>query len=360
MKLRFWNHAGLAAIFLVIGFVLASAEEPVRQRGTPIIFSEPKSDMVSSNLNQLDLKVSPFKGLESNLKKPFEIFDSGRFMGNFRPSSGRIAPPTAPANNQRLQELIDKRAEMMLPGPESGDPDLTADDLFKTAEDPLDATGRKPKTPLDRYYNRLDRERAAFTNQMRNTDLFGNNQDSDSEDQFGRRLPDKLFGGDLKASASSLGRMSNNAVERGGFFSDRLKPQTFDDLLDGPRLNAPSERRSVVKETRLDEFKRLLDRPAYTSSRTDYSSPGLPVAATALRPATAAPLPTWSSPWSSPSVPANHRDSFTSRAGLVGALPQLQSLPSLATTPPSLNLTPPPVLRATQPASSFSIPKRQF
>ncbi len=342
-------------MFFVVGLVSAYAEEPGRQRGTPIIFSEPKSDTVSSNLNQLDLKISPFKGLESNLKKPFEIFDAGRSIGSFRPPSGLIAPPAAPANNQRIKELIDKRAEMMLPGPDSGDPDLAGDDPFKTSEDTLDATGRKLKTPLDRYYNRLDRERAAFTNQVRNTDLFGNNKPPDGKEQSGRPFTERPFAGDLKVSARSLGRMSDNAVERGGFFSENLKPKTFDDLLDGQRPNAPSERSSVVKETRLDEFKRLLNGPAYAPS-TNYYSPGLPVAGATSLPVSASPWPTWSSP----SAPANPRDSFTSRAGLVGALPQLQSLPSFASTPPSLNPTPPPVLQPKLPPSSFSIPKRQF
>ena len=63
---------------LVGGRMVAHPEEPARQRGAPIIFSEPKSDTVSTNLNQLDLKASPFKDLESDLKKPFQIFDSGR------------------------------------------------------------------------------------------------------------------------------------------------------------------------------------------------------------------------------------------------------------------------------------------
>ena len=32
----------------------------------------------------------------------------------------------------------------------------------RTAEDTLDATGKKLKTPLDRYYHRLDRERVGL------------------------------------------------------------------------------------------------------------------------------------------------------------------------------------------------------
>jgi hypothetical protein len=354
MNLRLWNYAELAAMLIVGGAGMAYAGEPARQRGTPIIFSEPKSDTVSSNLNQLDLNTSPFKGLESDLKKPFEIFDSGRSIGSFRPPAGLSAPPAAPVNNRRIQELIDRRAEMMLPGPESGDPDLADDDPFKASEDTQDAAGRKLKTPLDRYYDRLDRERAAFTNEVRNPELFGNNDDPDDKDQFGRTFLDKPFAGDLKASVNSLGRQSNNVAASSGFFPDQLKPKTFDDLFHG-QPNDLGGRSSGVKDTRLDEFKRLLDRPAYTPG-TNFYSPGLPAAGAALRAVPAAPWP--ARPATSAS--GNPRDTFTSRAGLVGALPELQSLPSLATPAPSLNPTPPPLLPPKRPTSSFSIPKRQF
>lgn len=355
MKMRAWNYANWVAVLLAIGVGPAHTEEPARQRAMPIIFSEPNSDTVSSNLNQLDLKAAPFKGLESELKKPFEIFNSGQSGGRFHPSSGRLAPPTAPVvNNRRIKELIDKRAEMRLLGPDSGDPDLAGDDPFKSPEDSLDAAGRKLKTPLDRYYNRLDRERSAATNQVRNTDLFGSQKESDSKDQFGRAFPDKPFGGDFNASANSLGRLSPNAAGNRGFFSDQLNPKSFNEPLE-MRPNGLVERSSAAKESRLDEFKRLLDRPAYTPGPSFYSR-SLPATGAAQAPPPASPFPTWGSP----SVTAPPGENFTSRAGLVGTPPELQGLPSFAATTPSLNPIPPPVARPKQAPSSFSIPKRQF
>jgi hypothetical protein len=363
MILRSWKYAGTAAVFLVVGLAAARAGEPAPQRGTPIIFSEPKSDTVSSNLNQLDLKASSFKGLESDLKKPFEIFEWGQSSGAFRPPGAPIAPPITPANNRRLKEILDKRAEMMLFGPDKSDSDLTGDDPFKPSEeDGMEAASRKLKTPLDRYYDRLDRERSAMTNQVRNADALGDKKDSTSKDWFGGAFPDKPFGGDLKTSVNSLGRPATNAAASSGFFSDQLKPKTFEELLDGPPKNL-AERDSSAKETRLDEFINLLDRTSYAPNGNNYS-PGLPVTGTTQRPTPASPWSTWSSP-SSPSsalspssVPSPH-DSFAVRAGLVGALPQLQSLPSIATTP-NLNPPPPPVLQPKPPVSTFSIPKRQF
>ena len=357
MKLRFSNYLGLMAMTLAGGSLSTSAEEPARSRGTPIIFSEPKSDSVSSNLNQLDVKTSPFRGLESDLKKPFEIFDAGKSAGSFASPSFRMAPPAAPANSRRIQDLIDKRAEMMLPGPDSGDTDLVGDDLFKKGEDKRDAAGKRLTTPLDRYYDRLDRERAALTNQLRNTDLFGadkNEKNTDGKDAFGRAA-ESPFDTDAKDPLRSSGRLSDRATGRDGFFSDSPKPKTFDDLLNA-RSSEPAPRSSVVKETRLELFKRLLDRPAYTPSATSYS-PSLPEAGIDQRPVTTSPAPTWSSPSSSAKT-VNPRDSFTSRAGLVGAPPTLPSLPDFSDPSSSLNTPPPPAPK--RPPSTFAIPKRQF
>jgi hypothetical protein len=149
--------------------------------------------------------------------------------------------------------------------------------------------------------------------------------------------------------------MSNNAVEGGGFFSENFKPKEFYDLADDAYQKPQPERSSSFKETRLDEFKRLLGEPASTPRNNDYS-PSLPAFGTAPRPATASPSPSWSLP----STPAVSRDSFTSRAGLVGAPAQLQSLPSFGTATPGFNSAPAPVAQTKPPTSTFSLPKRQF
>jgi hypothetical protein len=59
-------------------------------------------------------------------------------------------------------------------------------------------------------------------------------------------------------------------------------------------------------------------------------------------------------------VPANPRESLTSRGGLVGTPPELQNLPSYAVTTPSLHPLPPPSVQPKPPTSTFSLPKRQF
>ena len=360
MKSRFLNYTGLAVGFFLRGLVVATAEEPARLPNPPIIFPEPKSETVSSNRNQSELKASPFKGLESDLKKPFTIFEPGRSIGSFNLPATLVAPPAAPANNQRMKELIDKREDMILLGPNRGDREANKDDGFRTTQEALDATAKKLESPRDRYYNRLERESTTVTNQARSTDVFGNTKDPDGKDKSDRPAAENAFDGYAKASARGLGRMSNNVVERDGGIADYLKPKTFDELMDF-HPSEPYVQNLEVKESRLDEFKRLLGMT--TSEPRDNSySPNLPVVGAGLQPVVTSPLPAWSSPSlsSSRAAPADPRDSFTKRAGLVGAPPELQSLPSYSATAASLNPAPvaPPPPR--QSPTSFSIPKRAF
>ena len=356
MNLRFWNYAGCMAMFLLVGLVGAPAAEPAPQPTAPIIPSDPKSAVVSSNSNQLDTKTSPFRNLESELKKSFQIFDTGRPDVFFRPPVGLTEPPAA-GNNRRAKETMEKRAERMFPGADSGDSDADSDDPFKPAEDLLDAKEKNRKTPLDRYYDRLDRARAGVTNQVPKADQAGDHNEADGKDRSGRPFPEPLFGGELKPSASALTRRATNAAPSSGFFPELNVPKSFDELLDG-RPNDLAEHSPGVKETRLDVFMQLIGgQPQSYAPGANRYSPSLPVGgATAVRPAPTSPLPTWSST----AVTANPRDAFSGRSDLVGAPSQLQSLPSFATPAPSLNLTPPTVPQSKPPMTSFSLPKRQF
>ena len=193
---------------------------------------------------------------------------------------------------------------------------------------------RKLKTPLDRYYDQLDRERLPVTNQVSKTDLFGNQLHPEGEDSGRRSFSEHPFDSERKASERSLGRLSNNASKRGGFSSENPKPKSFDDLVELQQVKDLSDRNSEIKESRLDDYKRLLGGSSYAPRNNDHYdySPSLPAFGTAPRAATPSPSPAWSLP----SAPAASRDSFTSRAGLVGAPPQLQSLPSFGSHDPRL------------------------
>ena len=108
-------YLGFALALLAVGLSGLRADEAPKGRPTPtpIVFSAPRSDTVSSNLNQIGTKSSPLTDLESGLTKPFQIFDAGRSSGDFQPAN-RFVPqtPSTPAlSNRKLKEALDKRAE---------------------------------------------------------------------------------------------------------------------------------------------------------------------------------------------------------------------------------------------------------
>jgi hypothetical protein len=365
MNKRIWQLTSLAAMFLAAGISMARSEEPARQRSTPIIFSEPQSDTVSSNLNQLTTKTSPFKELESGLKKPFEVFGSFQPQGRLPPPTHKSAPPSAPpVSNRQLKELIDKRAELMLEmeGENAGG---NLNDPFKSSEDAWGLSDRARRNPLDRYYDRMDRERAAMTNQTGYTDLFGGKQDSESGERPYPLSGDKPFDGGINPLARQPGNLPVKAPQGGGLFSGTLKPRTFDDLLD-PNSQGSSGRSFQARQTRIEEFKRLINGPAYSQPKDLRPSVLSPIGGTMPTTQVSPYSSTWglspTTTWPSSSrgtAGLDPNDSFARSAGLVGSPSRPQGLTDFA-TPPSLTPTPAPVTPTRHPQSTFGPPRRKF
>jgi hypothetical protein len=352
MTVPWCNVPGWLAIFPVaLAPLVLTGEEPARRSAAPIIFSSPQSDTVSSNLNELSelsVKASPLRSLDSDLKKPFEVFEPG--SSSFRPQMKPTAPPAPVINSKKLRELMEKRAEELYLGSESSTPDETA-----KAEDDLDPFGKKIKTPLDSYYDRLDRQTAAMTNQSPRSDdsLFKLKADAEEPDNLGLgRFRNPLETPSLPTSKNlrPLTGTDHNP------YADSLKPKAFGDIFGlGPVES--SERFTKSKETRLDNFKRLLDGPVATP-RTDFNAPP-PVAGAAAKASSGGykpPAPSWSS---SPR-PANPADTFDKRAGLVGTPSKPQALPDFAASASSLSTPPQPQPARPLPLPAFKVPKRQF
>lgn len=350
MNVPWRKTSGWLVVSLLAGAPLTlRGEEPARRTAAPIIFSSPQSDTVSSNLNEISLKTSPLRNLESDLKKPFEVFQSGN-AGTFRPPTKFSTPPAPVLNSRKLKELMDKRAEDLYLGSESA-----ATDDFTKSDDELDPFKKKIKSPLESYYDRMDRQ-AAATNQTARTDdlLAGGKEDPDSADNLGLgRLRNPL-------ESPALANSQNPRPVLGGgrpssSYSENLKPRSFGDIF-GLSPSEPADRFSRSKETRLDNFKRLLDGPS-AAPRTDFTAPAA-VTGAAPKPGTGgstAPPPAWTTP-----QPAPATDTFDKRAGLVGSPAKPQGLTEFAVSFPSLS-TPPAVPPAKPPPPpTFKVPKRQF
>jgi len=355
MKLALYRigRLGFLALLIFSGGAELFAQPSDRPRGNAIIFSAPKSDTVASNLNELRPANSPFREMESSLKKPFELFEPGK---NSAPTTRGMPMPRQPELKRKTEkEMLNQRAEEMFlePGLHPGETD---DDLFKAGETLADPLGRKPKTALDRYYDRMDR---AATNRASGPDSLGGARDARNGLEASIENPFNENGNwDRQRSpfGNRLGAFSpQKDNSRNGFFGDNERSS-------GNSADLNSIRKPEVdyggfqqpKVDRLEAFKQLLggsSAPRTPAPRGSYNyNYGTPP------PAAAIGQPTAGGDYSSATKPLDPRTDFTKSAGLIGAPSKPQGLPDYTAGSVSTpNTAPKPIQVPT-----FNIPKRRF
>jgi len=347
------KRIGFASLLLASVMISVGAETPARSRGTPIIFSAPSnSDTVSSNLNELRAPAAPLRELEAGFKKPFEAMDPLRGSKAPKPLARPAQPPQQPEMNRRtLKDQMNQRAEQMFLNPELFEGE---DDPYQLSDSGRDPFQTKPRTDLDRYYDRLDRNRVALTNRAPSNDLF----EQKKPDVFGDRPSGNGLDADLSA-ARTLTLMSNSSAGSAGFFNDRIKVAPHSSAPFGISSDDPAFARNLSpQETRRDNFQRLLEGSSYQPR----VNPAAPVASYGTAPATPKTTPSysWSSSAEKPASTATPATTFATSAGLVGNPSQPQGIPEWSPTT-SLS-TPPPAAAAVKPLPppKFNPPQRRF
>lgn len=360
MKLAMYHDVrfGLLVLLMLNGGVKLGAQSPDRPRGNAIIFSAPKSDTVSSNLNELRPPNSPFREMESTLKKPFEMFEPNKPGQSSYPALRGMPAPRQPEVKRKTEkEMLNQRAEEMFlePGLHAGETD---DDLYNSNDRLGDPSGQKPKTALDRYYDRVDR---VMTNRAAAGDSQGNDRDARTgleasiENPFGEN-------GSWDRQRNPFDNRSRplsapNANNRNGFFGDADRNFGSQSDANLPQKPGPDYGGFQQPKTdRLDAFKQLLGgssaaRPA--APRANYNFTPAPARATVTPPA-------FSGGFSGASTFADPADNFTKSAGLIGAPGKPQGLPEYTATSASLNGA--ASGNAVKPVQvpTFNIPKRRF
>lgn len=363
MTVRLHHHLGLALILLATAPLGLRAEEKPRSRPTPIIFSAPQSDTVSSNLNQISTKTSPLTDLESGLKKPFEVFESGRSSTTYRPASRDMpyVPPPPVLKNKKLKDLLEKEAEDAYLRTEE-EAALSRDESWKSEEDPLAPSGPRSKSPLDLYYDRIERNRSGQTNQGGSPALawFGDKPELEAKDDGKPRAIGGLFDIEMSASARTMNQMTNRDSGDGRLTSERLKTRSFGEIF-GLGPVEPATTTGRTKDSRLDDFKRLLDGPGYGSS-TDFNVAPPPSSVVAPSPATQPVLGVVPPPsYATSPTPGFGTPSVANASSLAGAVGTPLGLPEHSVGTPSL--TPTPSVQPTTPKPpppTFNIPRRRF
>ncbi len=339
----------------------SQAQDRSRDRGAPIIFSPPKTDTISTNLHEVNVKQTPFKNLESEVRKPFEIFDQVPAQPRFVPPRQNNSTPNI--NKPNLKAMMEKSAEeQFLNGRLNGQED--DNDPFKSPDSSMDPLNRKRKTSLERYYERVERDQTGRTNNNFKTDLFGGKKERTVEERFSldSSKEENATKKDRDIYSRANRQMSNNASMDNNFSRTGIKPDGERSF--GASSGDPFDRARTQQETRMDNFKKLLEGNSRSQPQDNigfqksspYVSPGYSV----QRPANTLTTPSWSSVKPATTLPLNTGSSFSKSAGIVGGAARPVGLQDYATSAGASLSTPlAPVQQSKVKPSTYSPPTRR-
>src|SRR6516162_4530540 len=128
------------------------------QRGRPIEFSDPRSAEITTNLNQLS-KRGGLRELEADLFKPLQSFSVKGSLDGVEE-----APPVGMASRARSltkkeRERLEQRRNWYLNSPDDLTKGPSVEEIFNLPDYGPEGKEKSKKTPIEKYYERLDRER---------------------------------------------------------------------------------------------------------------------------------------------------------------------------------------------------------
>lgn len=374
MNFRRWKcFCLLAMTAIAAGLVAAQAQQAFPSGGRKIEFSDPGSSALTSNLNSLATGKGAFPSFGEDFRGSSDILrPGGSLQGIGGPMIQRAAPPAV--NSKKLKELMEKRQNWQFLDFEDYHSEQTVEEMLGISEYGPGGEFKEKKSPLERYYERLDRANAPATNRTRDDTSFsldfglGRERDGRRKDG-GFRSRENL--GEGFAEAEDPLKQLLRGTSGNPLFPDQHKPAGFSPVFAQPKSWQPeAPENTKAQAARLEEFKRIWDAHGQPSLPTASSIAGItpydPLKSTASStPAFALPMnsePVKVSPVTPITPSGIGRDSFSplTPAGGLAARPfelpgASPSLPALTPAAPQ-----PEPTRAVTPASDFSIPKRRF
>jgi hypothetical protein len=365
--------------WLVAGglFALATAlaAQELPGRGRPIEFSEPRRPVAATNLSEALGDKTSLRKFDDQFKKPFEIFGSGD-----TPAARLTTPPPArilpPPPSRSLRELLQKRDQWLEPGLEEGEGlGLTPEEMLGVPKYGPDGEPLKRRTQIERYYEDLDRARAAaqaaVTNRAARDAL---NSGFLGEEEDFKPLNLKLFEEPVNPFAQETRDGNRPSGQKNLFpgFSDltepRNAPRDFSEIfgLGGGFPDSPRRQDADSFQSRKQTVEDLLTLRFLNSPAAGENKP--PVLGGTPTPMMPNPLTTGANrPAVAPgfgaagNVGAATGNNFNPGAPLGAGVSSLAAPPTLLGPPQPAWGTPPPMepSRKLAPAP-FEIPKRKF
>lgn len=342
------------------GLPMVFAQGIPRSHSAPINFSSPRVEVQASTLTNLSANTSKknnLRNLDEQLKAPFNIMDaSGDVAGQNMPMPLVSKPVLSTKAAKELKARREEREQWMFGSPEELEADRqNAARMMGVTEYEDDGTEKGTKPLVQRYWDRLDRERAGPTNSM-SADAATDKSDREIKEQArvlfgGLNLPTEESKPSTEASAATLA-IGANSANNSSLGQEATSLRSGNDFFGNVPQNSASFSgpKSEASLNRMSEFRQLLDKstPSPASSLGAFTTPAY------SRPAvdfSASSPSTFRSPVLSPSA------SFDSLGG------SSFGKSSFAAPSYSLNPPPPPVYQAPRvatPPSGFQIPKRVF
>lgn len=353
------SHLSFIALLLLGAVAGARGQQETPRRGQPIQFSEPRNDLISSNLNSLSTgRKDSLLRIEDDLRKPFDFFSSdGSLDGvriNIRP---QLPPPVV--NSRKARELLDKKKNWVyMDDEELEGRGPTPEEMMGVDELDPETALKKRQTAMERYYHaRLERAREQATNAA-----GFSNPLLDEEEQSPLETP-SWFSASRKETepkeeeGQALSRLFEPDQEKAAF-AEFARPKSVPEIFGSKVADAPL--RSEVRETRMTEFKQILGTSPMVSPSPVFGSDPFK----AFTPGATAPVlrPPAASTFGTPNQ-LERPSSFSS--SLIGDPLRVPSSPGVAGRPSFSSLAPAApaptaVSRPTLPPPKFEVPKRPF
>lgn len=337
----------------VAGLALAAdAQQPSAARQSAgIQFTEPSSPVVSTNQSEPKDKLPDLRGLNSSVRKPFELFNAGdSFSGAMAPPPVRRAPPSA-ADAKRMKEALDRKKNWAF---------LTPEEIYgvKSPDEMLDGPDGEPKeakTSIERYIERMENARvSAVSNQMNSDSLAAfTNPDGETENSEDGANERKVLGF-LSESHGQIPSALATTPGVLGFNQSFISPEVMAEKnsagvfgnIGQPAPAGNPFARSPAQEASMKEFKALLESRSSPSPAFNSGFDGLP----RVSPASVQPF------------------SLAEPARISGAAQAVRSPLSAPTTlgvalpsyTPAYSPPPTPAPRFAPPAATFELPTRKF
>jgi hypothetical protein len=355
----------LGLLLLAGGPVCAQNTQTPRSHGRRLEVSDPKSGINVTNFNTIGSPNDPIKQWEDEVSRPFKGFtpvDQGMLEGVVVP------PPRAPAGpviqNKKVQELLEKKKNWAFMNPEDLTATPTAEQILNVKEYGEDGKEKRPSTSLQRFYQRLDKEKQkGFKLDTKDAEaLLGGDPRRERVSGVDDEEDDPRFSktSQRDGSARHTGFEPDKSSLTPDTFSTTMRRGSLSDIFGLGDAGASATPETLkAQKARLDEYRQFIGLPANPAPAFEGFNP-----LSAAEETTRNYISPGSSLGMAPAAGSGGDVFGGARLSPTATLPAGSSLSDAAhsagTFNPPSSLPRPEPPRATPPAANFTAPKRVF